>query len=232
MSRLVIDWQPPTIEVAGEGRFPVRQVWCVGRNYAEHAREMGADPDQSQPVFFSKPAQALTNHARLDYPPATAELHHEVELVVFLKEGGRNLSASEWPARIFGFAVGVDLTRRDVQARLKKAGQPWEIGKGFDQSAPVGLMLPASQWQPRADRRITLQVNNQVRQKGSLGEMIWSIPALLESLSAEFTLNSGDAVFTGTPAGVGPLQPGDRVLASIDGLPDLSFSINDNSKDL
>ncbi len=232
MSRLVIDWLPPSVAVAEEGDYPVRHVWCVGRNYAEHAREMGADPEQSEPVFFSKPAQAVTNNARLDYPSTTDELHHEVELVVFLKEGGRHVSAEDWLAKVFGFAVGVDLTRRDVQARLKKAGQPWEISKGFDLSAPVGPILPASQWQPRPDQTIELRVNGQLRQKARLEEMIWSVPALLESLSAQFTLNAGDVVFTGTPAGVGPLQPGDRIAARIDGLPELTFSISDHSKDV
>jgi len=225
MSRLVIDWQPPTIEVAGEGRFPVRQVWCVGRNYAEHAREMGADPEQSPPVFFSKPAQALTNNAGVDYPSETDELHHEVELVVFLKEGGRRVPAEDWPAKLFGYAVGVDLTRRDVQARLKKAGQPWEISKGFDQSGPVGLILPASQWQPNPDKDISLQVNGVMRQRGTLGEMVWPVAKLLERLSTELTLNAGDVVFTGTPAGVGPLVAGNQVIARIEGLPELAFTI-------
>lgn len=210
--------------VEGE-RYPVRQVWCVGRNYAEHAREVGADPKASSPVFFSKPAQAVINQRQLTYPDATKELHHEVELVVLLADGGRQVPAAEWSAKLFGFAVGVDLTRRDVQARLKQAGQPWEISKGFDQSAPIGPVMPASQWQPRNDAAISLQVNGVMRQQATLGEMIWPVSELLERLSAELTLNAGDVVFTGTPAGVGALLVGDRVVARIDGLPELEFTI-------
>lgn len=211
--------------MAGGGHFAVRHVWCIGRNYAEHAREMGVDPKNSRPVFFAKPAQTAVNRRSIAYPSETGSLHHEVELVVLLAAGGRHVPAADWPERIFGYAVGVDLTRRDVQARLKEAGQPWEISKGFDQSAPVGEVLAAAQWQPAADTGIVLQVNGMVRQQASLGEMIWSVPALLERLSAELTLNAGDVIFTGTPAGVGPLEAGDRVLARIDGLPPLEFSI-------
>jgi fumarylpyruvate hydrolase len=225
---VVVDWLPPTVAVAGGGQFPVRHVWCIGRNYAEHAREMGVDPKRSQPVFFAKPAQAMVNARSIVYPAETGSLHHEVELVVALSGGGRHVSAAEWPERIFGYAVGVDLTRRDVQARLKEAGQPWEISKGFDQSAPVGEVVPVAQWQPSPGSGIGLQVNGMVRQQASLGEMIWPVPALLERLSAELTLNAGDVIFTGTPAGVGPLEVGDRVIARIDGLPTLEFSIGAN----
>lgn len=226
MSERVVDWQPPRVAVSGGGRFPVRHVWCVGRNYAEHAREMGADPGRSEPVFFSKPGQCVINSSRVAYPVATDQLHHEVELVVFLAAGGRQVAAPDWTNRIFGYSVGVDLTRRDVQARLKKAGQPWEISKGFDESAPVGQIMPAAQWLPQPDSLIDLQVNGVVRQQASLGEMIWPVPALLERLSAEVTLNAGDVVFTGTPAGVGPLVVDDRVTARIQGLPKLEFAIS------
>lgn len=218
-------WSPPSVAVVDGDRYPVRHVWCVGRNYAEHAREMGADPKASSPVFFSKPAQALVNKRQLAYPGNTKDLHHEVELVVLLAEGGRGVPAAEWPARLFGFAVGVDLTRRDVQTRLKQTGQPWEISKGFDDSAPVGRVLPASQWQPKPGAAISLQVNGVMRQQASLGEMIWPVAELLERLSGELTLNAGDVVFTGTPAGVGSLDAGDRVVARIDGLPELEFTI-------
>jgi fumarylpyruvate hydrolase len=224
MSMRVPQWQAPTVAVAGGGAYPVRHVWCVGRNYAEHAREMGADPN-SNPIFFSKPAQAVVNLPRLAWPADTRDLHHEVELVVFLADGGRDVPASDWPGRIFGYAVGVDLTRRDIQARLKKAGHPWEVAKGFDQSAPVGPIISADQWQPDNNHSIEIQVNGMVRQQASLGQMIWTVPELLAQLSRQLTLNAGDVVFTGTPAGVAALQPDDRVLARIHGLPTLEFAV-------
>ncbi|MFU8831108.1 MAG: fumarylacetoacetate hydrolase family protein [Wenzhouxiangella sp.] len=224
MSDRLPQWQPPTAGVAGGGAYPVRHVWCVGRNYAEHAREMGANPD-SDPIFFSKPAQAVVNLPRLTWPARTQDLHHEVELVVFLADGGRDVPASEWLDKVFGYAVGVDLTRRDVQASLKKAGHPWEVAKGFDHSAPVGAIVTADRWQPAADHAIELQVNGMVRQQASLGQMIWSVPELLEQLSRQLTLNAGDVIFTGTPAGVAGLQPDDRVLARIHGLPTLEFAL-------
>ncbi|MCH8476448.1 MAG: fumarylacetoacetate hydrolase family protein [Wenzhouxiangella sp.] len=225
MSADEISWQPPHLAVAGGGDFPVRHVWCVGRNYAEHAREMGVDPDKSDPVFFSKPAASAHQQQRVQYPATTEELHHEGELVVCLAEGGRNLGAEQWAGRIFGFAVGVDLTRRDVQARFKKAGQPWELSKGFDQAAPVGVIVRASDWSPDPEAGIELQVNGILRQQATLGEMIWSVPKLLERLSQNLTLHAGDVLMTGTPAGVGPLKVDDRVLARISGLPVLEFSV-------
>ena len=225
MSSRVIDWRPPEVAVSGTGRFPVRHVWCVGRNYAEHAREMGEDPERSEPVFFAKPARSVDQSGRIAFPAETADLHHEVELVVFLRDGGRNIVAADWPRRIFGYAVGVDLTRRDVQARLKKSGQPWEVSKGFDQSAPVGVIVPAEQWSPSPETLIDLQVNGVIRQQASLGDMIWPVNGLLERLSRQITLHAGDVVFTGTPAGVGPLQVDDRVKARVQGLSPLEFTI-------
>lgn len=225
MSEDRVAWQPPRLAVAGGGFFPVRQVWCVGRNYAAHAREMGVDPEKSEPVFFAKPASSMHQGKRVTYPAATGELHHEVELVVFLAEGGRNLAADAWAERIFGFAVGVDLTRRDVQARFKQAGQPWELSKGFDQAAPVGTVVAASDWNADSAAAIELQVNGMLRQQARLGEMIWDIPRLLERLSNSLSLHAGDALMTGTPAGVGPLQVDDRVTARVSGLPVLEFSV-------
>ena len=225
MSGRVVDWQPPGAKVVGGGCFPVRHIWCVGRNYAEHAREMGEDPDRSEPVFFAKPAQAVDQSGRIAYPPETMELHHEVELVVFLGRGGKQVAEVDWAKRIFGFAVGVDLTRRDVQSRLKKSGQPWEISKGFDQSAPVGVIVPADQWTPSSDTLIELQVNGAVRQQATLGEMIWSVGELLERLSRQVSLNAGDVIFTGTPAGVSAVKVDDRIKARVQGLPPLEFVI-------
>lgn len=226
MVERVVDWQAPLLPVLGGGVFPVRTVWCVGRNYAEHAREMGVDPARSAPVFFSKPAQALVHADNIKYPADTADLHHEVELVVFLEAGGRNLSPAQASACIFGYAVGVDLTRRDVQARAKQAGQPWEMSKGFDQSGPVGLIVVAAEWQPDPQARISLAVDGRLRQSARLGDMLWTVPELLAELSRVVTLGAGDAVFTGTPAGVGALAPGQQVRSCIEGLPALEFGIS------
>jgi len=218
-------WQPTELARADGGRFALRHAWCVGRNYAEHAREMGSDPDQEPPIFFTKPAAALVQAATIDYPAATEELHHEVELVAFLGRGGRDLGPSEAKACVAAWAVGCDLTRRDVQARAKREGKPWALAKGFDQSGPVGLLRPAAEWSPTLECSIALTVNGELRQRARLGEMIWNVPELIARLSREVTLYPGDAVFTGTPAGVGPLSPGDRVRATIDGLPALEFGI-------
>lgn len=225
MSEPAVTWQPPTLPVSDGRAFPVRHAWCVGRNYAEHAREMGADPQRSAPVFFSKPARAIVHAGRVTYPRETAELHHEVELVVFLGGGGRDLSAEQAEEAIFGYAVGVDLTRRDVQARAKQAGQPWEMSKGFDQSGPVGVVVPAAGWRPDPETAIGLSVDGEARQSAELGEMIRPVPELLAELSRTVTLEAGDAVFTGTPAGVSALAPGQSVRARIAGLPELDFTL-------
>lgn len=228
MSEPAVTWQPPVLPVNDGSVFPVRHAWCVGRNYADHAREMGVDPERSFPVFFSKPARAIEHTAAVHYPVETVELHHEVELVVLLGAGGRNLTSAQADAAIFGYAVGVDLTRRDVQARAKQAGQPWEMSKGFDQSGPVGVVVPGRDWRPEPETGIELWVDGQPRQSAHLGQMIWSVPDLLTALSCTVTLEAGDVVFTGTPAGVSALQPGQRVRAQVDGLPELEFTIFDS----
>ncbi|MDT8409399.1 MAG: fumarylacetoacetate hydrolase family protein [Wenzhouxiangellaceae bacterium] len=219
------DWQPTALKLADGRDFHVRHAWCVGRNYAEHAREMGSDPDKSDPVFFSKPASAIVQADSVEWPPATEDLHHEAELVVFLGAGGRDLSPAQAAACVFGHAVGCDLTRRDVQARAKAAGMPWALSKGFDQSGPVGKIVPATDWQPGDPCGIRLAVNGRLRQQAVLGDMIWPVAELLSRLSAEITLQPGDCVFTGTPSGVSALLPGDRVEVEIDGLPALRFEI-------
>jgi len=225
MSEQAVSWHPPLLPVSDGRVFPVRHAWCVGRNYAEHAREMGVDPERCAPVFFSKPARALAHGDRVVYPPDTRELHHEVELVVFLAGGGRNLSVKEVESAIFGYAVGVDLTRRDVQARAKQAGQPWEMSKGFDQSGPTGMIVPTDSWQPKPDSVIGLSVDGDRRQIAELGQMIWTVPELLAQLSRTVTLAAGDTVFTGTPAGVSALEPGQCVRAHVEGLPELAFKL-------
>jgi fumarylpyruvate hydrolase len=218
-------WTPPALAVQGGSSFPARHVWCVGRNYAAHAREMGADPTAAEPIFFSKPAAALIQAKQVAYPADTAELHHEVELVVALGQGGRDLDAQAALAGVAYYAVGVDLTRRDVQTRAKAAGHPWEMSKAFDQSAPLGLLVPAAQWSPSPEQEISLRVGDALRQRAPLSDMIWSVGELLALLSARVTLQPGDLVFTGTPAGVGPLHVGDRVAAEVEGLPRLEFQI-------
>jgi len=220
-----VDWQPAGLALVGGGRFAARHVWCVGRNYAEHAREMGSDPDHEPPIFFTKPATALVQAETIAYPAATEALHHEVELVAFLGRGGRDLSPDQAGRCVAAWAVGCDLTRRDVQARAKREGQPWALAKGFDQSGPLATIVPARQWTPGDDCRIELVVNGQTRQAARLGDMRWSPAALIARLSQEITLYPGDVIFTGTPAGVGPLVPGDRIAAAIDGLPELNFTI-------
>jgi fumarylpyruvate hydrolase len=186
---------------------------------------MGVDPSRSSPIFFAKPAQAAVQIDTVAYPSDTLDLHHEVELAVLIGEGGRGIRSADWMQRIWGFAVAVDLTRRDTQARFKAAGQPWELSKGFDQSAPMGLVTRASEWLPRPETPIELRVNGQPRQRGTLGNMIWSVPELLEELSGILTLNAGDVILTGTPAGVGPIERGDLVEASVQGLPVCKFEM-------
>lgn len=203
--------------------FPAGRVFCVGRNYSDHVKEMGGDPDRSQPVFFMKPATALVSRGNdVPYPALTQDLHHEVELVLALKSGGANVPVSEAQSLIYGAAVGVDLTRRDLQAAAKKAGGPWEAAKAFDASAPIGTIRPGM---PPSEGRITLSVNGTARQSADLKDMTRSYAELLAELSTLFTLQPGDLVFTGTPAGVSALQPGDTVSARAGDLPELSFKV-------
>ncbi len=188
---------------------------------------MGADPAAGAPIFFTKPAAALVQAAAIPYPRSTKELHHEVELVALLGQGGRDLDPDIALRCVVGWAVGCDLTRRDVQAAAKQAGQPWALAKGFDASGPMGRWRSADEWTPDASRGVVLAVNGTPRQQAVLGDMIWPVGELIARLSREVTLHPGDLLFTGTPAGVGPLAVGDRVEARIDGLPDLGFEIVD-----
>jgi len=215
---------PPVIAapVEGGGLFPVRRVYCVGRNYADHAREMGADPTREPPFFFSKPRDALSFARTIPYPPATNDLHHEVELVLALGAGGEDLNPEQTPALIYGAAVGVDLTRRDLQAEAKKTGRPWDMAKGFDASAPMGVITPGADVGQGA---ISLSVNGELRQSGDLSHMTWSAAEVLSHLSRLVRLEAGDLIFTGTPAGVGALEVGDKVEAQVAGLDPLAFSM-------
>ncbi|MBF0166273.1 MAG: fumarylacetoacetate hydrolase family protein [Alphaproteobacteria bacterium] len=218
--------QPAVLIAASRDSFPVRRIWCVGRNYAAHAREMGGDPNREPPFFFAKPSDAVVmTESTLPYPPATENLHHEVELVVALKAGGTDLSPEAALDCVFGYAAGIDLTRRDLQEQAKKAGRPWEIGKGFDASAPIGLIHPVSETGHPASGAIRLMVNGQLRQSGDLSDMIWSVGDVLAHLSKLVRLEAGDLIYTGTPEGVGPLHPGDVVNGEIEGVGSLKITI-------
>jgi fumarylpyruvate hydrolase len=220
---------PPVVTLAVDGderRFPVRRIYCVGRNYAAHAREMGHDPDREPPFFFTKPADALVpDGATIPYPAATRDLHHEVELVVALGKGGADISAAQAPDCIFGYAVGIDLTRRDLQAEAKKLARPWDVGKAFDQSAPCSAIVPARAIGHPERGQISLAVNGITRQDGDLAQMIWSTPEVIAHLSRLFTLAAGDLIFTGTPAGVGPVERGDVLDGQIEGVGHLQVRV-------
>jgi len=216
----------PTIAITGsELRFPVRRIYCVGRNYADHVREMGNDPRRDLPFFFSKPPDAVVGSGRvLPYPPRTADLHHEVELVVALRQGGVNVGIAEVDSMIFGHAVGIDLTRRDLQAEAKKSGRPWDMAKGFDHSAPIG---PLALGMPPAAGAISLSIDGQVRQSGDLKEMIWSVAEIIAALSTYVELAPGDLIFTGTPAGVGPIKRGESVRGTIAGIEPIEITFQE-----
>ena len=203
----------------GGGRFPVRRVYCVGRNYAEHAREMGHDPDREAPFFFSKPADALViDGADMPYPVATRDLHHELELVVALKSGGSDIPVETAMDCVWGYAVGLDMTRRDVQGEAKKLGRPWDMGKGFDHSAPIGAMVPAAGVDATRGT-IELKVNGTVRQSSDLSKLIWSVAETISYLSGLVRLEAGDLIFSGTPEGVAAVVAGDVLEGRVDGVP-------------
>jgi fumarylpyruvate hydrolase len=215
----------PSVEIAGDrARFPVHRIYCVGRNYADHVREMGSDPKEP-PVFFTKPADAVVaSGTAVPYPSRTENFHYEVELVVAIGAAGRDIASARALGHVFGYAVGNDLTRRDLQGASKKKGLPWDTSKGFDASAPVGAIRPVSQGHVERGR-IWLSVNGEIRQQSDISEMIWSVSDIIAELSTLFELKAGDLIYTGTPAGVGPLQPGDRIECGIDGLETLRNAI-------
>jgi fumarylpyruvate hydrolase len=217
----------PTIDVIGtDARFPVHRVYCVGRNYAAHAREMGMDPDREPPFFFSKPADAVVaNGTPVPYPPRTGNLHHEIELVVAIGTGGRDIPLANALEHVFGYAVGNDLTRRDLQFSAREQGRPWDVSKGFDCSAPVSALRPVADSGHVEGGSIWLEVNGETRQRANLSEMIWSVPEIVSELSTYFELRPGDLIFTGTPEGVGPVRRGDSLVGGIDGLETLRTTI-------
>ena len=212
---------PPVVAapVAGGGRFPIRRIFCVGQNYAAHSREMGGDPTREPPFFFSKPADALViGDADAPYPSATQNLHHEIELVVAIAAGGASIPVAEAEKHVYGYAAGLDLTRRDLQAQARENRKPWDLSKGFDASAPLGLIYSAAKiGHPKAGR-IALTVNGELRQQGDLHDLIWSVAEVIAALSHYVRLAPGDLIFTGTPAGVGAIARGDVLEGEIEGV--------------
>jgi fumarylpyruvate hydrolase len=222
-----IDYKGPvTLPVAESNQeFPVGRIYCVGRNYAEHAREMGHDPDREPPFFFMKPADAIVmSGSTIPYPQVTKDLHHEIEMIVAIGKGGANIPVEQALDHVFGYGVGLDMTRRDLQGEAKKMGRPWEMGKAFDNSAPCTALKTVAMVGHPDKGEIWLKVNGKVTQKGDLSAMIWNVPETIAYLSNLVTLRAGDIIMSGTPAGVGPIQPGDRLEGHVDGVGDLTVS--------
>ncbi len=215
----------PTIQIGGSNQlFSVHRIYCVGQNYAAHAKEMGSDSTRKPPFFFGKPADAVVpTGARLPFPSKTADLHHEVELVIALGQGGVDVAVSEALGLVYGWAVGIDLTRRDLQAEAKAAGRPWDMAKGFDSSAPVGPLVAGA---PPSSAKIGLSINGAARQSGDVADMIWAVPEIISTLSTYVRLMPGDLIFTGTPAGVGPIHRGDTVTGSVEGAAPVTVSFD------
>jgi len=224
---LVFDPPAPILAPVSDGRlFPVGRIFCIGRNYAAHAREMGKDPDREPPFYFTKWAQAVApSGSTIAYPPETSDYQFEAELVVAIGKGGRAIAPEAAAEHIFGYATGLDMTRRDLQAEAKKLGRPWDIAKNVEQSAPLGLIHPASESGPMASGAIRLTLNGALRQEGDLADMIWSIPDVIAYISRGYRLEPGDLIYTGTPAGVGPVVPGDRIVVTVAGLSDMVIDI-------
>lgn len=210
--------------------FPVGQIYCVGRNYAEHALEMGHDPDREAPFFFMKPAYAvLQNGGQMQYPALSSDVHHEVELVVALARGGSNVSVRDAMQWVFGYAVGIDMTRRDLQAQAKEKSRPWEAGKTFKHAAPCSAITPLAVTGEMNDGLVRLSINGDERQRGDINQMIWKVPEVISRLSELFLLQAGDLIYTGTPAGVGPIRPGDDIEAQIDKVGSLNIKVGETA---
>ena len=219
-------WSQPTVPVDGGDPFPVRRIYCVGRNYAAHAREMGADPDREPPFFFAKPADAVVaDGGTVPYPPATSNLHHEIELVVAIGRGGRDIPVESALEHVYGYAVGLDMTRRDLQNAAKKEGKPWDMGKGFDHSAPCSAIRRAADIGHPAKGAVTLSVNGEPRQKGDLSDLIWSVSETISYLSGLVELQPGDLIYTGTPEGVAAVTSGDRLEGAVEGVGTITVTI-------
>jgi len=227
MTKYVIDTPEivalPIVET--EEVFPVRRIYCIGRNYAAHAIEMGHDPNREPPFFFQKNANNLDASGSFPYPPHSSDVHHESEMYVALKSGGTNISVEDALDHVYGYGLSFDMTRRDLQGEMKKMGRPWEIGKAFERSAPCGPIYPVSAVGHPSDGQLTLTVNGETRQEGNLNQMIWKVPEMISYLSEYFELAAGDVIQSGTPAGVGPVERGDVMVLSIDGFDSLTVNV-------
>ena len=227
---LILDFvihTPPVVSlpVASGGAFPVRRVYCIGRNYAAHAVEMGHDPDREPPFFFQKNPDDLNTSGTFPYPPQSEDVHHEAEVAIFLKTGGTNIPLAVALDHVYGYALSLDMTRRDLQGVAKKMGRPWEIGKAFHASAPVGPIHTVEEIGHLESGRLELRVNGEVRQEGDLNQMIWKVPEMISYLSEYYTLAPGDVILSGTPAGVGPVQKGDEMTISVEGLGEMTVQV-------
>ncbi|MET0366437.1 MAG: fumarylacetoacetate hydrolase family protein [Sphingobium sp.] len=217
---------PQTVAATSEGKdFPVRRLFCIGRNYAAHAREMGKDPDREPPFFFTKWAETVVPSGTIAYPPETANFHFEAELVVAIHKGGRNIAEDAALDHVYGYATGLDMTRRDLQFEARDKGRPWDTGKNVEQSSPLGLIHAASDIGHLSEGSITLTVNGEVKQDGDLKDLIWDVPETIAYVSRFYRLEPGDLIYTGTPAGVGPVGEGDTIVVSIAGLSDLTITV-------
>lgn len=218
---------PPVVAVpvSNGGSFPVRRVYCIGRNYAAHAVEMGHDPDREPPFFFQKNPDDLNTTGEFPYPPQSSDVHHEAEMAVFLKSGGTDIALEDALDHVFGYALSLDMTRRDLQGVAKKMGRPWEIGKAFAASAPVGPIHRVEEVGHLSEGPLTLKVNGEVRQEGNLNQMIWKVPEMISYLSEFYTLAAGDVILSGTPAGVGSIQRGDEMTVAVDRLGEMTVKV-------
>jgi fumarylpyruvate hydrolase len=225
MDHVITPPAPATLPVRGGGTFPIHRVYCVGRNYAAHAVEMGHDPNREPPFFFQKNPDNLATTGRFPYPPKSRDVHHEIELAVALRSGGRDIPVADALNHVYGYAVCLDMTRRDLQDVAKKAGRPWEVAKAFEASAPCSAVVPASEIGHPDRGAIWLDVNDERRQTGDLEQMIWKVPEMIAYLSELFTLAPGDLILSGTPSGVGPVQPGDRLHGHVDGVGELEVVV-------
>ena len=217
--------QVASIPVVGGGQFPVRRVYCIGRNYAAHAIEMGHDPDREPPFFFQKNPNNLDASGDFPYPPHSSDVHHEIEMLVALKSGGTNIAINDALDHVWGYGISLDMTRRDLQSQAKKMGRPWEIGKAFERSGPAGPLHPVSKVGHLDQGRIELKIDGDVKQEGDLNQMIWKVPEMISYLSDYFELAAGDVIMSGTPAGVGPVERGNVMVASVEGLSDFEVSV-------
>ncbi len=227
MTKYIIDSvEPASLPVRGSDlRFPVRRVYCIGRNYAAHSIEMGGDPDRESPFFFQKNPDNVDSSGEFPYPVKSNDVHHEIELVVALKSGGVDISIDNALEHVYGYAVGIDMTRRDLQAEMKQTRRPWEIGKAFERSAPIGPIVAASDIGHLDSGKITLKVNDEIRQQGDLNQMIWKVPEMIAYLSEYFEIGAGDLIMSGTPSGVGPIVRGDVMVAEVERIGELVVTV-------